>query len=185
VRQEQRLRRDLDRLLHHGLGRVRDVADEAEPMTNLDHFRAERGQAPMGDGAGLEVADVVGRVVHELQMSDAALMRFLQPLEPAVEKIEPFDVGDECRLCRLVRRDKVGGAKRPAHPVMANDLVHPGEAIEMVPIKLAWFGAAHHGERPLGIPAEDRAIRHVGEACDGKRARPHCIRQIAAWRRLR
>jgi hypothetical protein len=27
----------------------------------------------MGDGAGLEVADIVGRVVHKLQVPDAAL----------------------------------------------------------------------------------------------------------------
>lgn len=44
----------------------------------------------MGDGAGLEVADVVGCVVHELQVPDAAPMRFLQPLEFAVEEVEPF-----------------------------------------------------------------------------------------------
>jgi hypothetical protein len=34
----------------------------------------------MGDAAGLEIADVVRRVVHQLQVPDAALMRFLKSL---------------------------------------------------------------------------------------------------------
>src|SRR5258708_12470137 len=98
MRQQQRFRRDFDRLLHHVLGRMRDIADEAEPVAGTDHFGAERGETPMGYGAGLEVADVVGRVVHELQMPNAALMRFLQPLELAVEKVDPFPIPPHPRL---------------------------------------------------------------------------------------
>jgi hypothetical protein len=33
----------------------------------------------MHDGAGLEIANVVKRVVHELLLPDAAFMRFLKP----------------------------------------------------------------------------------------------------------
>src|SRR6516165_5094863 len=65
VRQQQRLRRDLDRLLRHVLGRVGDIADEAEPIAGADHFGPEFSQPIMGDGARLEIADVVGRVMHE------------------------------------------------------------------------------------------------------------------------
>ena len=66
MRQQQGFARDLDRLLHHVLGRMRDVADETEPVTGADHFGAECGEPLMRDGAGLEVANVVGGVVHEL-----------------------------------------------------------------------------------------------------------------------
>jgi hypothetical protein len=51
--------------------RVRDVADEAELMTSADHLGTKFGEPAMRDGASLEVADVVGRVVHALHVSDA------------------------------------------------------------------------------------------------------------------
>ena len=116
MRQQQRLGRDLDRLLHHVLGRVRDVADKAEPVTGADHLGAEFGEALMRDRAGLEIADVVRRVMHELQMPHAALMRFLQPFELAVEKVEALDIGDDRRLARLVRRFEIGGASARGAP---------------------------------------------------------------------
>ena len=86
--QQQRLCRDFDRLLHRVLGRVRDVADEAQPVAGTDHLGAEGGEPLVRDRAGLEIADVVWRVVHELQVPDAALMRFLEPLELGFEKVE-------------------------------------------------------------------------------------------------
>src|SRR5258705_13039587 len=95
-----------------------DVADKAEPMTGTDHLGAERGETPMGYGAGLEVADVVGRVVHELQMPDAALMRFLQPLELAVEKVEPFHIGDDRGLPGFMGRLEIGRGKGAAQAVI-------------------------------------------------------------------
>jgi hypothetical protein len=87
VRQQQRLGRDLDRLLCHVLGRVRDVADEAEAVTGADHLGAKFGEALMGNGTRLEITDVVWRVMHELHMPDAPPMRFLEPFELAVEKV--------------------------------------------------------------------------------------------------
>ena len=108
-----------------------------EPMTGADHLGAEFGEALMRDRAGLEIADVVRRVVHELHMPDAAPMRLLEPFELAVEKIEPLDIGDDRRLSRLVRRFEIGGVQRPAHAVSGDQLVHPGEAVEMVAVELA------------------------------------------------
>ena len=46
----------------------------------------------MRDDASLEVADVVGRVVNELNVPDATLMRLLEPLEFSLEEVEPFYV---------------------------------------------------------------------------------------------
>ena len=151
VRQQQRLCRDLDRLLHHVLGRVRDIADKAEPVTGADHLGAEFGETVMGDGAGLEIADVVRRVVDELHVPDAALMRFLQPFELPLEEVEPLDIGDDRRLSRLVRRFEIGGGKGAAHAVVGDQLVHPGEAVEVVPVKLARLRRANGGERAFAL----------------------------------
>ena len=101
MRQQQRLCRHLDRLLRHVLGRVRDIADKAEPVTGADHFGAEFGQTLMGNRTGLKIADVVRRVMHELHMPDAPPMRLLEPFQLAVEEIEPLYVGYDRRLSRL------------------------------------------------------------------------------------
>src|SRR4029077_18234962 len=50
--------------------------------------------ALMSDCAGLEVADVVRRVMHQLHMPDATLMSLLQPFELLLEKVEPLHIGD-------------------------------------------------------------------------------------------
>ena len=134
MRQQQRLCRDLDRLHRRLLGRVRDVADQPETMAGADRLGAEFGEAPMRDRAGLEIADVVRRVVHELHMPYAAPVRLFEPFEPAVEKIQPLDIGDDRRLSRLVRRVEIGRAQRPAHAVFGDQLVHPGEPVEMVAV---------------------------------------------------
>ena len=55
----------------------------------------------------------------------------------------------------------------------------------MVPIELAWLGCAHRGQNALGIPAEDGAVRHVGEACDRQRSRSHGVCEVIVRRRLR
>ena len=41
MRQQQGFRRDIDRLVHHALGRVRDIADEAQPVADADHLGTE------------------------------------------------------------------------------------------------------------------------------------------------
>ena len=68
----------------------------------------------MHDGAGLKIADFVGRVVDELNMPDAALMRFLEPFELSLEKIEPFHVCDDRRLSRFMRGFEIGRGKGSA-----------------------------------------------------------------------
>ena len=54
----------------------------------------------MRDDASLEVANVVGRVVHELNVPDAALMRLLEPLKLSLKKVEPFHVTHDRGLTR-------------------------------------------------------------------------------------
>ena len=114
MQQQQGFARDFDGLHHHVLGCVRDIADETEPVTGGNHLGAECGEPPMGDGASLEIADVVGRVMHKLQMPDAALMRFLQPFELAVEEVETFHVSDDRGLPALcaASRSAVQSARR-------------------------------------------------------------------------
>ena len=155
VRQQQRLCRDLDRLHRHFLGRVRDVADQPETVAGADRLGAEFGQPVMRDGAGLEIADIVRRVMDELHMPDAALVRLFEPFEPAVEKIQPLDVGDDRRLAGFVGRVEIGRAQRPAHAVIGDQLVHPGEPVEMVAVQFARRRGAHERERRL--PRRGRA----------------------------
>ena len=143
VRQQQRLGRDLDRLLCHVLGSMRDVADKAEPITGADHFGAEFGETLMGDDTRLKVTDVIWCVMHELHMPDAPPMRLFQPFEFPLQKIETLDIGDDRRFARPVRRFEIRGIQRAAHIVTGDQLVHPGEAIEVVPIKLVPALAAH------------------------------------------
>ena len=185
VRQQQRLCRDLDRLLRHVFGRVRDVADEAKPITGADHFGAEFSQTLMHDYTGLKIADVVRRVMHELHKPDAPLVRFLQPFQLPVKEIEPLNVGDDRRLSRLVRRFEIGGIQRAADAVIGDQFVQPGETVEVVTVKLARHRRAHHSEGPFRIASEHRPVRHVGQAGDCQRSRAHRVCEIAARPRLR
>src|SRR5260370_38537132 len=105
----------------------------------------------MSNGAGLEVADVVGRVMYKLQVPDAALMRFLQSLELRVEEVEPFDIGDDRGLPRLMRSREIRRAKGATHAMGANQLAHPGEPLEMMTIELSRAGHAHRGQGALGL----------------------------------
>ena len=64
----------------------------------------------MGDRPGLKVADSVGRVMHQLQVPQAAMVRFFEPLEFAVKKVQPFHVADDGRFTRAMRRLEIGCA---------------------------------------------------------------------------
>jgi hypothetical protein len=68
----------------------------------------------MDNRTGLEVADVVGRVVNQLQVPDAALVRLLQPFELPVQEIEPFHIGNDRGLPGFMGRLEVGSGKRAA-----------------------------------------------------------------------
>jgi hypothetical protein len=183
--QQQRLRRDLDRLLRHLFCGVRDIAYKAEPMAGPDHLGAEFCKPVMRDGAGLEITDVVRGVMDELQVPQTALVRFLQPLELAIEKIEPFHVSNNRRLLVFVRFLQIGCAKGAAHPMMRNQLVHPGEPVEMIAVKFVRCRGAHHSECTFGTAAEHWEIRDVGKTGDRQRSRAHRIRQVVARRRFR
>src|SRR5215468_289038 len=91
----------------------------------------------MRDCAGLEIADVVWRVMHELRMPDAPPMRLLEAFEFPLEKIEPLHISDDRRLSRLVRRFEIGSIQPTAHATIGDQLIHPGEAVEVIPVKLA------------------------------------------------
>jgi hypothetical protein len=118
---------------------------------------------------------IVRRVVHELHVPDAALMRFLKPLKLRLEEVEPFHITHDCGLpCFMCRRD-VGRRKRPTQAVVGDHLIHPGETFKMVLIKQVRLGYPHSAEDSGRIPAEDRTVRHVGEACDRERPRSHVI----------
>jgi hypothetical protein len=140
---------DPDRLRHRVLGRVRDVADETEAVTGVDYLGAEWGEPVVRDHAGLEIADVVGRVVHELQVPDATLMRFLEPFELGLQKVQPFHVGDDRGLSRLMGGFEIGSAKGAAQAMIGDHPIHPSEALEMVAIELARLGCAHRGQNAL------------------------------------
>ena len=55
----------------------------------------------------------------------------------------------------------------------------------MVPIELSRLGVAQRGQNALRISAKDRAVRHVGEACDRQRSRSHGVCEVIVRRCLR
>ena len=139
----------------------------------------------MRDRTSLEIAEVVGRVVHQLHMPDAAPMRRLQPFKLHFEEVEPLHIGDDRRLARLARRFEIGGAQRTARAVTGDQIVHPGEAVDVVAVELAWFRRADRGQRAFGSAAEHGPVRHVGQAGHRQRSRPHRVGEIVARRHLR
>ena len=50
--------------------------------------------------------------------------------------------------------------------MIGDQFVHPGEAVEVVPVKLAGRRHAHHSEGTFRAAAKHRPIRHVGQASD-------------------
>ena len=65
---------------------------------------------------GLEIADIVRSVVHQLDMPDAALMRLLQSFEFQLQEVEPFHIGDDRRLSPCVPlRDRRRTARGAHH----------------------------------------------------------------------
>src|SRR5262249_61878741 len=77
MREQKRLGRDLYRLLHRVLGGVRDITDEAKSVTSADHLCPEGCQPLVRNGARLEITDIVGCVMHELDVPHAAFMCLL------------------------------------------------------------------------------------------------------------
>jgi hypothetical protein len=99
---------------------MRDIAYESEPMTGADDVGAEWREPIVGHSARLEVADVIGRVVHQLEVPNTALMRLFEPFELHFEEVESLDVSDNRWLPDGVRRRQIGRGKRPAQAVVSN-----------------------------------------------------------------
>jgi hypothetical protein len=183
VRQQQRFCRRLDRLNDGVLGCMGDIAYHAEPVTGLDHLGAKRCQSVVRQRAGLEIADVVRRIVHQLCVPHAALVRLFQPFELPLEEIEPLDVHDDGWLPHRMRRLEIGSREGAAQPMVRHYLVRPGEALEMMAIELARLGRAHRRQNALRIPPEDRTVRHICKAGDREGPGPHGVGEIVIRRR--
>ena len=108
-----------------------------------------------------------------------------QPFQLPVEEVEPLDIGDDRRLSRLVRRFEIGGIQRAAHTMIGDQLIHPGEAVEVVPVKLARCRRSHHSEGPFRAATDHRPVRHVRQAGDRQRSDAHRLCEITARRCLR
>jgi len=77
------------------------TADEVLDPLAFQHVGAERSEPVVRDGAGLEIAEVVRRVVHELHRPHATLVRFLESLEGVLaDRLQH----PEARLAPRVRR---------------------------------------------------------------------------------
>src|SRR5204863_7319710 len=117
--------------LDHTLRGMRDVHHDAETIARTDHVRAKGREAVVNDGAGLEIADVVRRVVHELHGPDAAAVRLLEPLELELEEVEPLDVQNDGRLPGGMRGLQICDGQDAADAVPGHELVHPGNTLEV------------------------------------------------------
>src|SRR6266481_9221280 len=106
-------------------------------------------------------------------MPDAALMRLLEPLELSLEEVEPFHVAHDRRLPRCMCGLEIGCRKRATQAMVGDHLVHPIEASKMVFVELSRLRRAQRAEDSGRIPAEDGTVRHVREARNRQRSRPH------------
>src|SRR5207247_3982132 len=106
------------------------------------------------------------------------------PFELPLEEVEPFHIADDRGLPCLMRGLEIGRRKCPVEAMAGNHLIHPGEALDMVLIEQARLRRAQRGEDALSIPAEDRTIRYVRQACGRERPCPHGVREIVAGGRL-
>ena len=82
-------------------------------------------------------------------------------------------------------RLKISGGECPAQAVAGEHFIHPSEAFEMVPVEFARLGHAQSGQNAFRIPAEDRTVRHIGQACHSKRPCPHRVCEIVVRRSFR
>src|SRR5262245_59503037 len=118
--------------------------------------------------ARLKVADVIGRVVDELHVSNAALMRLFEPFKLHLKEIQALNIPNDSGLSRPMRRLKIGRGKRTLQAVIGHHLVDPGQSIEMIVVKESRFWRAKCGEYACRVSAEDGTIRDIGEACDSE-----------------
>jgi hypothetical protein len=77
---------------------VRHVDHDAHLIAAADHLDAERRQAILDAGLGLDVAQFVRPVVRELQVAQRpALIGLVEALDLALEEVRPFGRDNEGR----------------------------------------------------------------------------------------
>src|SRR5262249_58066423 len=150
---------------------MRDIADKAEPVTGADRLGPKFSQTLMSNCPGLEITDVVWRVVHELHMPDPPPVRLLEPFDFPLEKVETLHIGDNCVLSRLVGRFEIRGIQHAVHTMIGDQLVHPGEAVEAVTIKLGRYRLSHKCKGPPRAAAQHGPVRPVDQASARQRYR--------------
>ena len=75
---------------------MRHVDDDAQLVAAADNLDTELRQAAMHAGLGLDVAQLVGPVVRELQMAQRpALIGLVETLDPALEEVAAFRRDDD------------------------------------------------------------------------------------------
>ena len=107
----------------------------------------------MGDNTGLEVANIVRRVVHELDVPYAALMRLFEPLQLSLKEIEPFYIAHDGGLPRRMRGLQIGRRKRTLQPVTSDHLIDPVEASEVIFVELGELRRAQRAQDARRIAA--------------------------------
>ena len=180
MREQQGFGRHANRLFHGRLGGVGDVDDDAEAVARANDVRTERRQSVVSHRAGLKVADVVRRVVHELHRAHAATVRFLQTLELLLQEVESLDVDDDRRLAGRVCGTQIADGQRAAHAMLADELVYPVETIEVVGIEESGLRRAERDEHVLRVPTEDGTVRHIGKTQNGDVAGVHLPPELGA-----
>ena len=81
---------------------------------------------PVRNGSRLKVANVVGGVVHELDMPDATK----SSRRSTVSRIESFHITHDRGLPGAMRRLEIGRRKRSAQAVRGDHLLHRIEPLE-------------------------------------------------------
>src|SRR6266498_4108414 len=94
VREHRRLARRLCRRPDAVHRRVGHVDEHPQPVHLADHVAAERGEAAVPRRLGLDVAQLVDPVVHQLDRADPAIVGLLDTVEPALEEIAALDGQD-------------------------------------------------------------------------------------------
>jgi hypothetical protein len=74
-----------------------------------------------------------------------------------------------------VRRLDLGRTQGAPHAVIGHQIIHPGQAFEVMAVELAGHRSAQRRQHTRSIPAEDWAVRHVGEAGHSQRPLAHML----------
>ena len=128
--------------------------------------------------ARLEIADVVGCVVHQLHGADPPLIGLFEALELSLEEVKAFDVHDNGRLPALVRGQRIGYREDPAYAMMGHELVDPRQPIKVHVPQEARRGGAQHGQHVLRVTTQDGTVRHIGETEHGYATCAHTTPEV-------